>query len=104
MTMGAAANAFRVVQRSIAKLAVPYAFAVATSAAVFALARTIDHPWVTLSPFFVFYAAVAVSSWYGGTGPGIFATVIGALAVDFYILEPRYSLHIANAQDVPRLV
>jgi len=102
--MGAAANAFRVVQRSIAKLAVPYAVAVATSAAAFALARTIDHPWVTLSPFFIFYAAVAVSSWYGGTGPGILATIIGALLVDYYILVPRESLRIANAQDVPRLV
>ena len=89
MTMGAAANAFRIVQRSLAKLVVPYAVAVATAAAAFALAMTIDHPWVILSPFFVFYAAVAISSWYGGTGPGILATGIGALLVDFYILEPR---------------
>jgi signal transduction histidine kinase len=83
---------------------VPYAVAIATSAAAFALAMNIDHPWVTISPFFVFYAAVAVSSWYGGTGPGIFATIIGALLVDYYILEPRYSMRIANAQDLPRLV
>ena len=83
---------------------VPYAIAVAASGAACAVAMTIDHPWVTLSPFFLFYAAVALSSWYGGTGPGILATVIGALIVDYYILEPRNSLGIRNAQDVPRLV
>jgi signal transduction histidine kinase len=86
------------------RVAARYAIAVASSLGAFALALTLEHPWVTLSPFFLFYAAVAVSSWYGGTGPGICATVIGALAVDYYILEPRDSFRIANPQDLPRLV
>ena len=86
------------------KIAARYAVAGASSLGAFALAMTLEHPWVTLSPFFLFYAAVAISSWYGGTGPGICATVMGALAVDYYILEPRQSLRIENAQDVPRLV
>ena len=90
--------------RSPGKVAARYAVAVASSLGAFALAMTLEHPWVTLSPFFLFYAAVAISSWYGGTGPGILATVIGALAVDYYILEPRGSLHIESAQDLPRLV
>lgn len=85
------------------KSALPYAVALLTSAAAFALAITLDHPWVTLSPFFLFYAAVAISSWYGGTGPGLFATAIGALAADYYLLEPHGSLRV-EAQGVPRLV
>ncbi|HEV2292367.1 MAG TPA: DUF4118 domain-containing protein [Tepidisphaeraceae bacterium] len=89
---------------SAGKLAVRYAVAVAAAAGAFALAMTLEHPWVTLSPFFLFYAAVAVSSWYGGTGPGILATVLGALAVDYYILEPRGSIVIGRPQDVPKLV
>lgn len=85
-------------------LAVRYAVALASAAGAFALAMTLEHPWVTLSPFFLFYAAVAVSSWYGGTGPGILATALGALAVDYYILRPRGSLRIDHPEDLPRLV
>ncbi len=81
-----------------------YAVAVLAAAGAFALAMTIEHPWVTLSPFFLFYAAVAFSSWYGGTGPGLLTTVLGVIAVDYYILEPRGSLYISRPQDVPRLV
>jgi signal transduction histidine kinase len=92
------------VNASGTKVVVRYIVAVASAGAAFALAMTLEHPWVTLSPFFLFYAAVAVSSWYGGTGPGILATVLGALAVDYYILEPRGSLRIDNPNDVPRLV
>lgn len=89
---------------SAAQLAVRYAVAVVSAGAAFALAMTIEHPWVTLSPFFLFYAAVALSSWYGGTGPGLLATAIGALAVDYYILAPQQSLRIEHPQDFIRLV
>jgi len=93
-----------VLNRSVTHLAVRYAVAVLSAGAAFALAMTIEHPWVTLSPFFLFYAAVALSSWYGGTGPGLLATAIGALAVDYYILEPQQSLRIEHPQDFIRLV
>jgi len=81
-----------------------YAAAVVLSAAAFALALILHDPWATLSPFFLFYAAVALSSWFGGTGPGLVATALGAFAADFYLLSPVHSLAIRQPQDVARLI
>ena len=86
------------------RLVARYAVAILSAAAAFGLALTLQHPWVTLSPFFLFYGAVAISSWFGGTGPGILATVIGAIAADYYLLAPRGSLRIESPEDVARLV
>jgi serine phosphatase RsbU (regulator of sigma subunit)/anti-sigma regulatory factor (Ser/Thr protein kinase) len=48
------------------------------------------------APFFFFYPAVVLSAWYGGFGPGLLAAVFSALAADYFLLEPRYSLSLAN--------
>jgi signal transduction histidine kinase len=32
--------------------------------------------------------AVTIAAWYGGLGPGIFATALGALLASFFIIEP----------------
>src|SRR5688500_10131146 len=45
-----------------------------------------------LSP--LFFAAVAASAWYGGMGPGLFATTLAGIATAFFFMEPRYSLAI----------
>jgi PAS domain S-box-containing protein len=42
------------------------------------------HP--TMSAFF--FAAVAVSTWYGGMKPGIVATVLSVLAIDYFFTPP----------------
>jgi signal transduction histidine kinase len=36
----------------------------------------------------LFFAAVAVSSWYGGLGPGLFATVIAAAVSEWFFVAP----------------
>jgi signal transduction histidine kinase len=43
-------------------------------------------------PSVVFLAAVLVSSWYAGLGPGLMATVLSTLALDFFFLPDFYSL------------
>lgn len=48
-----------------------------------------------LYPFFL--AAVMISCWYGGLGPGLLATVLGALFSEYFFLPPRYSLAISSA-------
>lgn len=48
------------------------------------------------SPFLVLLAAVMVSAWYGGFGPGLLATVLAALAADFFFLAPYYSFRLLN--------
>src|SRR5262245_21503228 len=49
----------------------------------------------------VFVAAVTVAAWYGGLGPGALATVLSALAIDYYFEAPYYHISFA-ARDVVR--
>lgn len=42
-------------------------------------------------PFF--YAAVIVSSWYGGRGPGLLSVLLATLAVDYFIVPPLYTFN-----------
>ncbi|MBD2774002.1 ATP-binding protein [Iningainema tapete] len=45
---------------------------------------------LTIYPLFL--GAVMISSWYGGIGPGLLATVLSTLACAFLFLPPLYSL------------
>src|SRR5690348_17057749 len=72
-------------------IAMRYGLAIASSAVAFAIASLIRRPVVELSPFLLFYAAVAVSSWYGGFGPGMLAVALGSLVADYSLFEPRDS-------------
>ena len=40
----------------------------------------------------LFYAAIVVSAWFGGMGPGLLAVVLSELAIDYYFIDPLYSL------------
>lgn len=40
-------------------------------------------------PYLQFFPAILVASWYGGFGPGIFATVLSALAAVQLFLPPE---------------
>ncbi len=43
-------------------------------------------------PSVLFLVAVLASSWYAGLGPGLLATVLSTLALDFFFLPNLYSL------------
>jgi len=49
------------------------------------LARYTDH-----TP--LFYAAIVVSAWFGGMGPGLLAVLLSELAIDYYFVPPLYTL------------
>lgn len=59
-------------------------------------------PLMESSIFLLFIAAVTVSALYGGLGPGLVATVLSALASDFYFLPPWHTL-LGEIEDVLRL-
>ena len=82
----------------------PYGLAVVTSVAAYGLALSLHRPLLQLSPFFLFYAAVAVTSWYGGFGPGLLATAIAAAVVKYYLLEPANSFAVRDPADLARLL
>lgn len=54
------------------------------------------------TPFLVFFGAVMASAWYGGRGPGLFATLLAAFVADYFFLPPYNSLS-TNFPDIVRL-
>jgi PAS domain S-box-containing protein len=53
--------------------------------------------WLESELYFLFlWPAVIVTAWYGGLGPGLFATILAALAANYYFLPPVYTLSIST--------
>jgi PAS domain S-box-containing protein len=55
------------------------------------------------APVSLFLSAVILSAWFGGVGPGLFATALSALAFYYYFLPPIHSLG-PKPDEIPRLV
>ena len=51
----------------------------------------------------LFFPAIILSTWLGGTGPGLLAVLLSALAINFFFLEPRYSFSF-GLNDLPHLI
>jgi PAS domain S-box-containing protein len=79
-----------------------YGFAVLTTGVALGLSFWVQEPWSRLSPFLLFYAAVAISSWYGGLGPGVLSVAISVAVADYYLLPP-YGWA-TNLHDLSRLI
>ncbi|HEX2621479.1 MAG TPA: DUF4118 domain-containing protein, partial [Phototrophicaceae bacterium] len=47
--------------------------------------------WSILSdtPFFLILAAVVLSAWRGGLGPGVFSAALSVLLVDYFLITPH---------------
>src|SRR4029077_3580872 len=39
----------------------------------------------------LFFPAILLSTWFGGTGPGLLAVLLSTLSLNFFILEPRFA-------------
>jgi len=52
-------------------------------------------PYNAAAPL-LFLTAVGISGCYGGLGPALVATVVGALAIDYFFEVPRYTLQISS--------
>jgi signal transduction histidine kinase len=55
------------------------------------------------SSLFIILSATLASAWYGGLGPGVFATFVGTLGIAYYLMEPTVSITIDSADEVLRL-
>jgi C4-dicarboxylate-specific signal transduction histidine kinase len=42
----------------------------------------------------LFYAAIVISAWFGGMGPGLLAVVLAEVSIDYYFIEPYYTLRL----------
>lgn len=72
-------------------------YSVAVFAVLLALLLT-QLLWMLLKPtlYPLFLAAVMVSSWYGGIGPGLLATVLAAVTSKYFFVPPLYSLALSS--------
>ena len=68
-----------------------YGLAVISVAAALVLTIWLEH-YTDITP--LFYAAIVVSAWFGGRGPGLLAVVLSELAIDYYFVPPFYSLRL----------
>ncbi len=73
------------IARRYAVAALAVAAVVAFRLAAWLLVRD-DIPWIPYAPAIIFAA------WYGGIGPGLAATLLSALATDYFLLPPYRSL------------
>lgn len=65
-----------------------YAVAVGLVGAALVVRMGLDR-WMELeSPFLLFLAAIVGAAWYGGLGPGLVATALGAAASDYFFIRP----------------
>src|SRR5712691_11038435 len=51
----------------------------------------------------LFFPAVLLSTWLGGTGPGLFAVLLSTLSINFFFTEPVYAFEF-SARDIPTTV
>ena len=54
----------------------------------------------TVFPTPLFFAAVVISTWFGGTGPGITAIILATLVLDFFFVSPVRGFTV-RAADLP---
>jgi K+-sensing histidine kinase KdpD len=55
------------------------------------------------TPNSLFFCAVVLSSWVGGLGPGLLASSLSVVLIDYQFKSPFYTLEL-NAEDLPRMV
>src|SRR6266567_6041585 len=51
----------------------------------------------------LFLPSILLSTWFGGTGPGLLAVVLSTLSINYCILEPRFAFAPLSVRDVVHL-
>lgn len=73
------------------RAAARFGLAVLSAAVATGLALLLRAP-LGEAPMPFFFAAVMLSAWYGGLWPGLLATVVGGLAINYFFEEPPLEL------------
>ena len=60
--------------------------------------------WIEPRAAPLFLAAVAVTAWRGGKYPGLFATALAVLAIDYFFQPPLYAFELSGANAVSAAV
>jgi K+-sensing histidine kinase KdpD len=76
-----------------------YGVAVLTAVAAWSITRLLA-PALPEPNYLPFAAAVALSAWYGGRGPGLLTSVLCVAAIDFSFLPPLGSLEFTHTEEL----
>src|SRR6185369_7387639 len=68
-----------------------YSLALITVALALIITSTLKN-YTDITP--LFYAAIVISAWFGGMGPGLLAVVLAEVSIDYYFIEPYYTLRL----------
>ena len=68
-----------------------YGLAVLSVAVALVITKSLEQ-YTDITP--LFYAAIVVSAWFGGMGPGLLAVVLAAVSIDYYLVPPLYTLRL----------
>jgi signal transduction histidine kinase/CheY-like chemotaxis protein len=79
------------VSRPSRPVVLAYLLAVAGTAAATGLTFLL-WPIVHSNPLLLFFGTVVIAAWYGGQGPSLVASVLSILVMDYFFVEPLYSL------------
>jgi PAS domain S-box-containing protein len=85
-------------------LPVRYGIAVVVVALALGLKLLIDPLIEQETPFLLVFAAIMVSAWLGGLGPGLLATALAALITDYFFLYPVNTFSILSLEGLPLVV
>jgi len=76
-------------------------FVAITATAIVFTARFLLNPVLgDVAPLLMFTLSVTVAAWYGGLGPGLLATALGALLGAYTFIEPFYAFHIYSGAEL----
>ncbi|PYE43117.1 two-component system sensor histidine kinase KdpD [Rhizobium sp. PP-F2F-G20b] len=81
-----------------------YVFSLVFMAVSVVIGVLLDQAFNVQNLALVFLMGVLASAVRGGLGPGLFASVLGAVAFNFFFLEPRYTLTIRDPESVVALM
>src|ERR1700745_3606070 len=51
----------------------------------------------------LFFPAILLATWFGGTGPGLLAVLLSTLSINFFFTEPFYAFQF-SIQDIPTTI
>jgi signal transduction histidine kinase/CheY-like chemotaxis protein len=77
-----------------------YFVAITATAIVFTARFMLNPALGDVAPLLMFTLSVTVAAWYGGLGPGLLATALGALLGAYSFIEPFYAFHIYSGAEL----
>jgi PAS domain S-box-containing protein len=81
-----------------------YGLAIALTLATLLVRLTLDVGWGHRPLLILFMLPIIVSAYWGGLGPGVLATGVAALTVDFFLIPPLQSLRIEDPRDLVQVL